>query len=783
MSTSTPRRSRSELTAALKLPPGTLARLGHHLSRRELWWPAAWCVVTGLVIALLMRVWHPPFSYRVGDTPQRAVAVRTPFTVPDEEGTDRLRRQARARVLCTYTNDRRPLVALRKALQDSAIRVISAPSWDQLDEEAREQWSEFVGTSSESIDDSAELWAAFREALSVGDGLDRFQAALAAAFADLERRGLLVALAHGPEEGSQTTIIVRDDTQGAVAEPVPVSQVRIAEVMTTWDDKLAGALQTTGFESAQRELLMRAVKNWMAGRDIPTTLQLDQAATESARRDAEQRVELVLRRYMPGEIIAEAGQPLTAKELRLLRSEYEAMVAQLPIWDEVRRFAAALAIYALLASVCGWYVLRHVPALIEYPRQCLLVLSLVMLTVLACVIDHHVQWRVSVVPLTLFAMTIAITYGRELAVLLSMATALFTALSLGRSVGELMVVLAAAGTASLMVRRIRSRTKLIYVGMVAGLITLATALGVGLLVQETFGWSGSSHVPWESVDRWLQSSFFLRLLSGAVWLGAGAILSGILMTGLLPFVEKLFGIQTDLSLLELGDAAHPLLQQLVQRAPGTYNHSITVASLAESAADSIGANGLLVRVGAYFHDIGKMLKPEYFVENQNSGDNRHDSLAPAMSTLVIIAHVKDGADLARQYRLPESVVAFIEQHHGTTLVEYFYRQAAEQSQSDPDSSVVDETSFRYPGPKPQTLEAAVLMVADAAESACRTLSDPTPARIRHLVHELSVKRLEDGQFDECRLTLNQLRVIEDSLVKSLTAVYHGRVKYPDQQTA
>jgi hypothetical protein len=254
------------------------------------------------------------------------------------------------------------------------------------------------------------------------------------------------------------------------------------------------------------------------------------------------------------------------------------------------------------------------------------------------------------------------------------------------------------------------------------------------------------------------------------------------MTGLLPFIEKLFDVQTDISLLELGDAAHPLLQELVRRAPGTYNHSINVASISEAAAEAIGANGLLCRVGAYFHDIGKMLKPGYFVENQSGNGNRHDSLMPAMSTLVIIAHIKDGADLARQHRLPRSIINFIEQHHGTTLVEYFFNQAAKQSEANPDASEVDETSFRYPGPKPQTRETGVMMLADASESACRTLTDPAPARIEHLVHEIAMKRLLDGQFDECNLTLRELAIIEDTIVKSLTAVYHGRVKYPSQQS-
>jgi putative nucleotidyltransferase with HDIG domain len=274
------------------------------------------------------------------------------------------------------------------------------------------------------------------------------------------------------------------------------------------------------------------------------------------------------------------------------------------------------------------------------------------------------------------------------------------------------------------------------------------------------------------------------LLFDSLRFGLWAVIAGSLMTCLLPFIEKLFDVQTDISLIELGDPAHPLLQELIRRAPGTYNHSITVASLAEAAAEAIGARALLVRVGAYFHDIGKMLKPAYFVENQALGDNRHESLVPAMSTLVIIAHVKDGADLGRQNGLPESIIDFIQQHHGTTLVEYFYRRASEQQQeNDPDGEEVDESAFRYPGPKPQSKEAGVLMLADAVESASRVLVDPTPARIENLVEEIAMKRLLDGQFDECGLTLEEVHLIQESLAKSLTAVYHGRIKYPGQRTA
>jgi hypothetical protein len=282
------------------------------------------------------------------------------------------------------------------------------------------------------------------------------------------------------------------------------------------------------------------------------------------------------------------------------------------------------------------------------------------------------------------------------------------------------------------------------------------------------------------VTLWRDTAHWIGSLRGAGW----CLAAGFLVSGSLPFIESTFGAVTDISLLELGDVSHPLLQELVRRAPGTYNHSITVASIGETAADAIGANGLLVRVGAYFHDIGKMLKPHYFVENSTEGENRHDHLAPAMSTLIIIGHVKDGMDLAQEHGLPRPLIDFIEQHHGTTLVEYFYHEAARLAEEHPDHRTdADESHFRYPGPKPQTRENAVLMIADAVEGASRALSEPTPSRIERLVHEIAMRRLLDGQFDECGLTITELSRIEDSLTKSLTAMYHGRIKYPEPRTA
>ena len=467
-------------------------------------------------------------------------------------------------------------------------------------------------------------------------------------------------------------------------------------------------------------------------------------------------------RYEPGEALALAGEPLQPKTVDLLELEYKAYVQQLSADRKFERGAALFALIVGLLALAGYYVYLRDRRLIHDLYHLSLVLVSSCVAILLARWTAGDPWRAEIIPLLLFGMTIGIAYGRELALVLSSALTLIFVLADGASLVHMALLLGIITSAIVQLGRIRSRRKLIWVGLISGLIAPLLTLAAGMLDGQPLA---------------------RPLLNLAGQNGVWTLLAGFLITGLLPFVEGLFGVLTEISLLELGDVAHPLLQELVRRAPGTYNHSINVASIAEAAAESIGARGLLVRVGAYFHDIGKMLKPHYFVENQGLEESRHDALVPAMSTLIIIAHIKDGADLARQHRLPQPIIDMIEQHHGTTLVEYFFRRASQQSATDPDSGDVQESSFRYPGPKPQTVEAAVLMLADTVESASRVLVEPTPSRIESLVEEIAMKKLLDGQFDECGLTLEQLRKIEDSLVKSLTAVYHGRVKYPDQRTA
>lgn len=263
----------------------------------------------------------------------------------------------------------------------------------------------------------------------------------------------------------------------------------------------------------------------------------------------------------------------------------------------------------------------------------------------------------------------------------------------------------------------------------------------------------------------------MKLLFG----GVNAIMSPIIAYGLLIFYERVFKVTTDLTLLELSDFNHPLLKELSSKAPGTFHHSIIMGNLSEAASESIGANQTLARVGCYYHDIGKLLKPQYFIENQLDQNNKHNELNPSMSTKIIISHVKDGIELAKKHKLPEVIINFIPMHHGTTLVSYFYDKAKNTSKEE----VIDYI-YRYPGPKPQTKETGIVMLADAIEASTRTIEDPTPQRLESKIKEVIRNRFMEGELDECDLTLKDLTKIKESFLKTLLGIHHHRLKYPDK---
>jgi len=324
---------------------------------------------------------------------------------------------------------------------------------------------------------------------------------------------------------------------------------------------------------------------------------------------------------------------------------------------------------------------------------------------------------------------------------------------------------AGAVSCSFSLKEIRTRMKLLKVSATAAIVVFVTALSLNLLTEGA-----------KTSD----------VFSNAGYHAGAAFLVGLLIESLLPLIEKTFRIATSMTLLDYSDANQPLLRKLAMEAPGTFSHSLLIGSVAEAAAEAISRNGLLCRVGSYYHDIGKINKPGYFVENEMGSASRHKDLSPAMSQLVIVGHVKDGIEMAKEYGLPNVLRQFIETHHGTTLVEHFYHQAKKQTAKNPRMKNVgppSESEFRYPGPKPRTKEAAIVMLADTVEGAVRSLSEITPTKIEIVVHNMAMKRLQDGQFDECDISLRELSQVEASISKTLAAHYHGRIAYPREPDA
>ena len=337
--------------------------------------------------------------------------------------------------------------------------------------------------------------------------------------------------------------------------------------------------------------------------------------------------------------------------------------------------------------------------------------------------------------------------------------------------------LVASYTGVLVTRKVKKRGRLLSAGLWVGIVSMIMAVLLGHANLWDI-WGGS-----EACQQCLATL--------GVAFGVG-LFAGMAVNALLPILEGLFLLTTEISWLEMSDLNHPLLKRMQIEAPGTFHHSLMVAQLAEAAAEAIGANSAMCRVSAYFHDIGKLSKPEYFIENQ-SERNPHDGLTPTMSALIIVAHVKDGVDMAIKEKLAPEIIDIIQEHHGDSLVYYFYRKAQEQARAaeekaeegraieDEDEVKIDEKNFRYPGPIPQTRESAILSLADAVESASRTLEKPNPTKITAFIDELVTKRIVSGQLDDCDLTMNDLQTIRKVFSKTVRSMLHSRIAYPGEK--
>jgi putative nucleotidyltransferase with HDIG domain len=428
------------------------------------------------------------------------------------------------------------------------------------------------------------------------------------------------------------------------------------------------------------------------------------------------------------------------------------------------QLAAMAVVVVLICLATAFHIYQYQKRLLKNRARIIglavLIILLLAAAKIAVALTDHAFWATGTAVAAALILTIA--YNQRFAMVMILFYCVFCCLAIGRFAGfeMLLVMITAAVPYCFFVKEIRTRMKLLEISLVAAVMVFLMAAALEFL--SSAGWSAG-------------------VLAIAGTNATITLVVGVLIQGLLPVIERVFRIATSMTLLDYSDANQPLLKRLAIEAPGTYSHSLFIGSIAEAAAEAIGRNGLLCRVGAYYHDIGKINKPGYFIENQLGSISWHKELSPAMSQLIIVGHVKDGMEMAREYGLPAVLRQFIETHHGTTLVEYFYNEAMKKHEQTDllDVPPPSEGEFRYPGPRPRAKEAAIVMLADAVEGAVRSLSEPTPTKIEAVVHNIAMRRLQDGQFDECDLTFRELSRVEASMSKTVTAHYHGRIAYPN----
>ncbi len=480
---------------------------------------------------------------------------------------------------------------------------------------------------------------------------------------------------------------------------------------------------------------------------VPNTY-LNRQATARQRNLAAAKVPLV--KILKGEVVVQQGQTVTPADMEVLRQL--GLVNQ--GWDIGPVLGSMVFVTAMVAIIAGYFWFLRRRLIDSWRVSAMTGLILVVAVAAADALSGVPGLSYLVVPTTAIMVTALIDSGLGLVV--AGIVALSTAVLTGADINVALVSFFGAVAGVFGTSRLSQRYDILRAGLLVALVNLLALLGLDLM-------QGASL---------LQAQVWQYL----VWAVVDGFVASILAMGSIPLLEGPFGVVTAVKLIELSNPNQPLLRKLLVEAPGTYHHSIMVGNLAEAAAEAVGGNSLLARVGAYYHDIGKSKRPYFFVDNQFGAENPHDRLAPTLSAIIISSHVKDGIELSREYRVPEPIVNFIREHHGTTLIRFFYEKARDQEGDD----AVPESDFRYDGPKPRSKETAIVMLADASEATVRTLKNPNPPTIEQVVRRLIKERLEDGQLDESNLTLKELDTIARTFTRVLTGVFHQRIEYPDR---
>ncbi|MDR4888985.1 HD family phosphohydrolase [Fredinandcohnia sp. QZ13] len=557
-------------------------------------------------------------------------------------------------------------------------------------------------------------------------------------------------LTASPEQLSRAKDAVITAVNNVMNTRIPSSEVENAK------NKVVEELRYSSVDAALREPMRE-----MARFAVVQNVYYDVEATEEKRQQAIEAVEPV--KILQGQIIVEEGQLITRDIYRQLE-----LLGMTNTNNPIQPFIGLALIIVLVIGVLVYHFYNEIPT--DRHRNIYLLIFAIVFTITILLmkgISIFQQIDYSdigyIVPVAMGAMLIKLLINEKVAILSSMIFAVCGSIIFNQGVtgtlnftaGIYFLFGCLAGV--LFLSKHNRRGKILQAGLFVALINIIVIFSIMLLQNGSYS----------SLD--YGSSIIMAVLSG--------IIAAVLTIGLLPFFEAGFNILSTMKLIELSNPNHPLLRKILTEAPGTYHHSVMVANLSESACEAIGANGLLARVASYYHDIGKTKRPHFFIENQMNIENPHDKIAPQLSKTIITAHATDGAETLRKFKMPKEIVDIAEQHHGTTLLKYFYHKAKQQSDRE-----ILESDFRYEGPKAQTKEASVIGIADSVEAAVRSLSNPTPQKIESLVNNIIADRLQDGQFDECDITLKELDIVAKTLCESLKGIFHSRIEYPAEAT-
>ncbi|MDL2260154.1 HDIG domain-containing protein [Deltaproteobacteria bacterium OttesenSCG-928-K17] len=739
----------------------------HWLKTRELVAQVGFIALLSAVVVLL--AFPSPANYEVGDVAEYTIRADQGLRVEDTKNTERLRRDIASKVPPVFDLDD----ALPRALAEQAAEIFrrgrelfpgpqtvwSPQAAAERDGALKHLEADFARRFNIAGDDAA--WAAIQTS-RFSSAIERQTIALA-----MEVMGMGYMDIPNPFAGQpQRAVSVKMISSGAEYLMPSAGGLFDRESALRYMDMRSRALQT---RFASDEVKLIVALSWGL---IQPNLMLDVEETE---RRVNQAIKAAPTTYLDiraGEVIIREGSVVT-------QDVVEKLAAMQSLTKEADRAAKFLGLFlAMSAFFNASLLLAHVgPKGVFKPVTVREQLFLIFLLILVALMAHISQifgsslaWDFDFIdsrtvfyamPIPAATMAIAILFGpRKASVMALFAAVVASAVTPGG--GRFLTFLYCyngAIVATWCLRSMNERGHLISASFWVMVMNCLTFLGLALF----------------SDAQWSRQTIYNLCAAAA----SGAV-SGIIASGLVPLIEAVFGFSTNFKLLELGNLDRPMLRELMLSAPGTYHHSVIVGAMVEAAAEAIGANPHLAKVGAYYHDIGKMKKPLYFVENQ-TGENRHDTLAPSMSALILIGHVRDGAELAREAGLPQNIIDIVEQHHGTSLMSFFYHKAKQQRQEG--QLEVNEGDYRYPGPRPRSKEAGLVMMADICEAATRSLSEPTPVKIQNMVRQLINQIFNDGQLNECRLRASEIAEAGNTFTNILIGIYHHRVAYPGAKKA